>query len=78
MCQACAALNAPKPKVYKDIKKWWRDEGNCNSNFPWTKPTNSMTRTIDGWKDFVWNTAGQVMGSLRKSKAIVQRKDKHF
>jgi alpha-1,3-fucosyltransferase len=71
MCQACAALNEnpPKPKVYKDIKKWWRDEGNCNSKFPWTK--NAMTSALDGWKDFMWDTAGQVMGSLREAKVIV-------
>ena len=54
MCQVCEALNQKpvKPKVYHNMKNWWRDKGNCNSTFSWTKPENAMQKTIDAWKNF--------------------------
>ena len=80
MCQVCATLNQKpvKPKVYHNMKNWWRDKGNCNSTFSWTKPQNAMQKTIDAWKNFMWDAAGQVkdaagqvMNSLREAKVII-------
>ena len=59
-CQVCAALNEKPNSVYEDINHWWREEGNCKLDLPWSKIQ------IDPWKDFTWET-----GSIGKNNLIL-------
>ena len=47
-CQICEALNEKplKHNFYQDIKKWWRDQGNCNAISAWTKVINRIQAWI--------------------------------
>ena len=44
MCQICEKLNEipAEPKVYEDIKHWWKESGNCNTISAWTKLINTI------------------------------------
>ena len=45
MCQICEKLNEippSQPKMYEDIKHWWKEMGNCNGISAWTELINSI------------------------------------